>query len=668
MSHGPSFWFDTRVYLTVAATLLTVIVFYNHYFAILGVILLYVLYMYGRERHLQQQQALSCYLDTVTHGINQAAYCALRHLPLAIMLIDHNGNIYWMNDVAAAWTGEKPEQELSVYALWPEFPWGDIWGKSGERVLSAQSKYYQIIYRFLEEEQDREQLLLLYVADVTEHELIRAECAAFTPVLAHIQIDNYDDVLHGLNENQRTVLLSEVNKCLMEWVSDLGGFLKKYAEDMYLAVLNRQSLDKALQDRFDVLDKVRAIHGGNKIPVTLSMGVAADEPTTGALGQRAQAGLDLALGRGGDQVAVHVDGKVQFYGGKAKAVEKNTRVKARIVSQALHEIMDHSGLILAMGHGNEDFDCLGASLGIFQMARHLGKPAHIVVGQPGLSVNKLEKLLLDYEEYRDVFITPDQAMAMTTTQTLLVVVDTHRPEMTVAPELLGKAEWTVVVDHHRRSESFIANPLLIYLEPSASSACELVTELLMYFDETMELTRLDASALFAGIVVDTKNFAVQTGVRTFEAASYLRRAGADPTLVKHLFCVDFDTVKARSAIMSNTEMLPEGIVIAICPPGIKNVQLSAAQAADMLLRIEGVRVCFVLFMLEEGGVGVSARSNDDVNVQVIMEHFGGGGHQTVAGAQVKNASAKEVKAKIIELSTNYIRESESREGNSTARG
>ena len=508
--------------------------------------------------------------------------------------------------------------------------------------------------------------MILYISDITASEKVRVECMGAMPTVAYIQIDNYDDVLQGLNETQRTGVLAEVNRLLSAWADEHDAILKKYTDDMYLAISSRSGLEQNLHDKFDILDKVRAIHAGNKIPVTLSMGVAADEYSVAALGERAQAGLDLALGRGGDQAAVHVGGKVQFYGGKAKAVEKNTRVKARIVSQALREIIGDADNVLVMGHGNEDFDSLGAAIGVSKMAKHLGKTIHVVVSQPGVSVKKLKELLSDYDEYQNLFIRPALAMAHVNGRTLLFVVDVHHPGLTAAPDLLTKAERVVVIDHHRRSESFIANPLLVYLEPSASSASELVTELLMYFDEYMDLTRLDATALYAGIVVDTKNFAVQSGVRTFGAAAYLRRAGADPTLVRSLFQLDLETVKARAEILNQAEMMAGGAVVAICPENVKNAQIVAAQVADMLLGVEGVAVSYVLFPLDEG-VGISARSQGDINVQLIMEELGGGGHQTMAGAQIKNTDIHEVKYQLMELSAKYTGESDKNESNSAAR-
>lgn len=662
MPQGPSFWFDTRIYLAVTAILLIIIGYYNPYAAALGAVLLYALYLYGRERYSARQKAVSDYLETIGRCVDSAAAQAFQNLPLAIVIIDQQGNIEWRNDLLSEWVAESTEPGQSLAKIWPALPIEKLTDKDGQIRFEADNHYFDVIYRAVDQTRT-----VLYIADVTGQEADKMASCQVQTVLAYIQIDNYDDALTGLSESQRTTILGEVNRMLAEWITELDGYLKKYSEDTYIAVLNRCALDRLMTgDKFDILDRIRGIQAGNKIPVTLSLGAATGENSVAELGQRAQAGLDLALSRGGDQAAVNISGKVQFFGGKAKAVEKNTRVKARIVAQAIRELIDQSDSIVVMGHTGEDFDSLGAALGVAKMVRHMKKQVHIVVSQPGVAVDKLSELLLDYEEYRDLFISPMQAALLVNAKTMVFVVDTHRPELAAAPDVLARAERTVIIDHHRRAETIIANTLLVYLEPSASSASELVTELLGYFDDKLELNRLEASALYAGIVVDTKNFAVQTGVRTFEAASYLRRAGADPALVRHLFRVDFETMKNRAAIIENTEMPHEGVVIAICPADVKNAQVAAAQTADMLLNIEGVRVSFVLFKTEEG-IGISARSHGDINVQVILEQLGGGGHQSVAGAKVKNATTEEVKANLIDIVDSYIKESGTHESNSAAR-
>ena len=474
-------------------------------------------------------------------------------------------------------------------------------------------------------------------------------------VMALIQIDNLEDVLQGLDETQRNALQTETHQHLMAWCNRLNGFLRKYSEGMYLGIFSRQELDRMIGDKFDILDEIRAVRTGNRIPVTLSMGIAANGATMSERGQKAQTGLDLALGRGGDQAAVYVNDEVQFYGGKAKVVEKNTRVKARVVAQAIKELMQEATDVMVMGHEGEDFDSLGSAMGVARMAAHLGKPVNIVVGEVAMSYEKLQELLPDYSEYAGLFLTAKQAEAKISAKTLLFIVDTHRVFLTAAPQLMDRVDRRVVIDHHRRSEDFIPSPMIVYLEPSASSTSELVAELLTYFDEKIELTRLEASALYAGIVVDTKNFAVQTGVRTFEAAAFLRRSGADPALVRHLFRIDMETLKLRALILSGAEILKGGVVLAVCPFEVKNGQIIAAQSADMMLSIEGVRVSFVLWPVDEG-VGISARSNGEVNVQVIMEAFNGGGHQTVAGAHIAGVDVAEARRRLEAVIADYIGE------------
>lgn len=667
MFKGPSFWFDTRVYLAVSLALLLIISFYNPYLGLLGVVLLYALYLYGKERCSDFQKAWTEYFHSMTHHVDQASSYALQHLPLAIAIIDKNGNLLWSNSILREWIRDISSTDvLSYFAT--DLDIGQIWGKSGMLAGEKENRYYQIVHKPVENKGSaEEELMILYISDISASEIVKTDCCKAMPVLMYIQIDNYHDVLKGLTDAERSAILAEVNRHLVDLMTGLGGFLKQFNDESYVAVINAHGLSKLTETRFEILDIIRSIHSGNKIPVTLSIGAAIGQIAIAELGQRSQAGLDLALGRGGDQAVVNSEGRLQFYGGKAKAVEKNTRVKARVVAQAIRELVHNSELVLVMGHSGEDYDSLGAALGVAKMVRHYGRRAHIVVSQPGVAVNKLEELLPDYEGYEDVFISPPQGAAIADGQTLLFVVDTHRPEMTAAPDLLLRTDRTVVIDHHRRSQVFIANPLLVYLEPSASSTSELVTELIQYFDDSIDLTRLEASALYAGIIVDTKNFAVQTGVRTFEAASYLRRCGADPTLVRQLFRVDFTTIQSRAQILSNSEMLPGGVVLATCPAEAKNAQIVAAQVADMLLTIEGVRVSFVLFPLEEGGTGVSARSQGDVNVQVLMEQLGGGGHQTVAGAQLKQIGCAETRAKVMEIINYYLQESDSHESNSAAR-
>lgn len=667
MPRNSSAWVDLRIHLLVVAGLLLVLLFYNQYVALIGLVLLVVLFVYGRERCNDRQKALEEYYRNVVKNVNELSNYAIEHLPIAILIINRDGRLQWCNDELVKWLGGQPEIGTSIHNFWEKVVTTPIWGKDGAYVFASGDRLYEVNHRQVFAVDDATGLMVFYITDVTEIERLKQESAKRKPVLCYIQIDNYDEVLQGLNEAQRTAIIIDVNKLLDEWVSGVGAFLRRTSEDMYITMMDRRALDKILNDKFDILDKVRAIHGANKFPVTLSLGVAVgDSVSMSELGEQAQAGLDLALGRGGDQVAVQVDGKIQFYGGKAKAVEKHTRVKARVVAHALKEIIENADLVLIMGHHNEDFDCLGAAMGVAKMARHLGKKVHIILSEMNAGIDKFTELIKAEPDFAKLFIGAGEAANMTAQNPLLFVVDTHIPKMTAAPVLLGRIDQIIVIDHHRRSEHFIANPLLIYIEPASSSTSELVTELLMYFSDDLALVRMDATSLYAGIVVDTKNFAVQTGVRTFDAAAYLRRSGADPVMVRHLFRSDFETSQARAKAIGDAEFLKGGLIVTVCPANTPNPQVTAAQIADGMLRIEDVRMSLVLFALDDG-FGMSARSTGEINVQVIMEQFGGGGHQNVAGAQVKNISLEELKKKAIALSVDYIEESDKNESDFNAR-
>lgn len=657
MPQGPSAWFDARVYLSVVAALLLIIVYYNPYIAVLGAIVFFVLYKYGRERSLARRRELAQYLDAMAFNRDAAVQYALQHLPVAIALVDEEGTLHWSNSVFADWAPQPVEQGHPVHTAWPDLAPSRIWGRSGSDVLhTPDDRYFQVLYRPVETlPGDGKRYMLLYITDITASERVKVHCYGVQPVVGLVQLDNYDEIMQGVEDAARSAIVTTVGGLLLDWASGRGMALKRYAEDRYVLYTTRQVLDGLLADKFDILDKVRAVKAGNRIPVTLSISMAAGEEAPGDLNRRAEQGLDLALGRGGDQAAVNINGKMEFYGGKAKAVEKHTRVKARVVAQAIREAMAEATQVLVMGHVGEDFDSLGAALGIVKMARVMDKDVHVIVSQPSSALEKLRELLAEYEEYRGVFIDAAAAQQYVSPETLLFILDAHRPSLTAAPDVLSHTDKVVIIDHHRRSEEFVTNPLLVYLEPSASSTSELVTELLQYFTDSLNLTRLEATALYAGIIVDTKNFVVQTGVRTFEAASFLRRAGADPSMVRRLFRVDFASMVELAQVLSHTELLPGGVAMAVYPERGGDAQIIAAQTADTLINVEGVRVSFVLWPWEDG-VAVSARSNGDVNVQALLEELGGGGHQTVAGAQIHHTDFATTRQRILDALPQQLKE------------
>ncbi len=659
MPRNLSAWIDLTVHLVVMLVMIGLIASYNIFLAAVGFIVWLCLAFFAWERCNDRTKRFERYCRTVVRNLNEMMNYAIEDLPQAILIVDKEGRIQWSNERIADYVGEKPEQNTDVHDIWPNIIIEPVWGTVGEYIFAHEDRHYQVHCRPVPVPLRQPPLMAFYVADVTDFERLRIRHQKSRTVLVEAQVDNFDEVVQGQSDAEQTALILTVNQQIGAWVKSLHGFMRRVSQDRFLVVLDRENLDRAIEEKFDVLDKVRQLHSANRLPLTLSMGVSvAENQTMAELGGEAQAQLDLALGRGGDQVAVQGDGKTQFFGGRTKALEKHTRVKARVVSHAVREILENADGVYIMGHHNEDFDAFGAAVGVAWMARSLKKPVHVVLSSMNEGIDKIVDLFAGKEGYEDLFVHAGEAMHFTAENPVLFVVDTHIPHLVADPALLERTLNVVVIDHHRRSESFVKNPLLAYIEPSSSSTCELITELLMYFSDKVSLSRLDATALYSGIVVDTKNFAVQTGVRTFDAAAYLRRSGADPVLVRYLFRTDFETTVALAKAKTRAAYYEGGLIVTTCPDVTPNGQIIAAQAADSLLRVENVRMSIVIFQLTADTVGISARSTGDVNVQVIMEAFGGGGHQNVAGAQVKDGDMEKIKAKAIAIAEEYMKEND----------
>lgn len=638
-------------FFLIAVLLLVIIAAYNWVIALLALILLSGAYVLTRKNHDERNKEISQFFDAISRSVDQASTYAVQNLPIGIAIIDMESSLCWANSVFRDWVGDI-DNDQKLDHIMPNLNIDKFWGKFGYFFEHIGSRYYRVVYKYLQTEAaEDDNYLILYFEDITETETQKMNCLAAVPVFCDIEIDNMEEVAKGMSAVQQTTLWTNVNNCLVGELTARDCFVRAYGNEKYFACLSRKALNALKDDNFSFLEKIRSIHTVNRIPVTISMGVATlpeDIVAKGLsnfneLADRARAGLDLALGRGGDQAVVfEEDGSPHFYGGKTRSVEKNTRVRARVVAQAIRELIDASDLVLVMGHEREDYDSIGAAVGVAHMARLAGKTVHIVISEQTDAIQRLEDQILDYPIFKDLFITAEAADAICNNQTLLFIVDTHRPDMTVAPALLDKTERRVVIDHHRRSSDFIKKPLLTYTEASSSSTCELVTELLQYYQEDVELEKIEATALYAGIIVDTKNFAVQTGVRTFDAASYLRRCGADPEIVRELFSSDFNTIKNRASILSEAQ-IKDGIATAICPREIKNSTIVAAQIADILVNIDNVEASFTFYELADNYIGISARSRGEINVQLVMEALGGGGHRTVAGVQLKDRSLAEAK-------------------------
>ena len=664
MPRNLSAWIDLTIHLIVMLALALVTFCYNSYMGTAALLLWAILAAFAWERCRDRERRFDRYCMGIIRNVNNVMNYAIDRLPQAILVISKEGHLEWCNNqLGAALGGTKPEQGTAVVDFWPKFNSEAVWGMEGEYRLSHEGRSYRIYHRMLPTPPQMEPLMALYVEDETEFANLQKRFHGSRTALLYIQLDNYDEIMQGQTEAEKSMLLLAVRERLDAWMNGLGGFMRSISDGEFVALLDRNSLDHAIAEKFDILDQVRKIVNSKGLPVTLSIGLSlASEQSFKELGEEAEAKLDLALGRGGDQVALDISGKTQFFGGKAKAVEKHTRVKARVVAHALRDIMEDADEVYVMGHHNEDYDCFGAAMGIACMARALEKPVHIVLSEMNEGIDRILDMVGKDEAYDGLFVRPGDIAGIASLSALLVVVDAHIPHILADPTLLDRIPKIVVIDHHRRSENFVKNPLLVYIETSSSSASELVTELLMYFGDNIRPTRLDATALYSGVVVDTKNFSVGAGVRTFDAAAYLRRTGADPVLVRALFQSDYETTVALARAKANAEYFPGGLIVGSIPERLANGQIIAAQAADGMLRVDGVRMSIYVFQLPGDAVGISARSTGEMNVQVIMEEFGGGGHANVAGAQVRGMPLAVVRGNVVERARAYIEESDSSEG------
>ena len=468
-------------------------------------------------------------------------------------------------------------------------------------------------------------------------------------------IDNYEEIMQRVSSEDRPIFSAAIEKALYDWMAQFNGLMVKSDRDTFIAILDQENLKKLEEEKFTILDKIKEISIPGKIQSTLSIAISNEGDTNYKKYKSAQAAIDIALGRGGDQAIIRQNGRYTFFGGRAQEVEKRTKVKARIVAQALQELIKESQNVIIMGHTNSDIDAMGAAFGVYRIAKTIGKDAYIVNETSSSGLDNFLQTVKENEEYDGVIIDRNEALQLITPETLLVVVDTHKISYVEAPELLEETNRIVVIDHHRRSTDFIENTMITFHEVYASSACELVTELIEYSENDIKLTGLETEGLYAGIMTDTKNFTFKTGVRTFEAAAFLRKCGIDIIRIKKWFQSDLETYNKISEIINNTEIVKGTIGISTYEESDKNANIICAKAADELLTISNITASFVIGNLENK-VCISGRSIGDINVQVILEKLGGGGHITLAGAQVEDMSVAQVKELLIEKINEYFEE------------
>ena len=628
-------------------------------FVLIYMLIVGALYFFNRAVILRDLVEFSAQYGVVQNTL-------LKELSVPYALLMEDGRILWVNDeFNAIFEGEgKVSGSLAKYI--PEIN-RSLFPKKEDQKVQREVRYEDREYlaelrkisvkgfsdseQLMEMPKEQEYFIAVHMQDVTErNEYIRAN-EEQRLVAGMLYIDNYDEVIESVEEVRQSLLLALIDRKINQYFMKVNVIVKKVETDKYFVVVKKKDFKKLEEDRFSLLEDVKSVSVGNKIPATLSMGLGLSSDSYSQSYNYARVAIDQALARGGDQAVIKDCNGITYYGGKREMSYKNTRVKARVKAEALREYMMTSGNVLVMGHTMTDVDSLGAAIGIYRAAEAIGKKAHIVLNKPTNSIRSVYEDYINNPDYpEDMFISSSEAKDLMNNNSMVIVVDTNRPQMTECPELLQMTKTIVVLDHHRQSSDNIDNAMLSYIEPYASSACEMVSEILQYIDEDVKIPPLEASSMYAGMMIDTNNFTNRTGVRTFEAAAFLRRCGADIPYVRKIFRDDMDSYRAKASIISNAEVYRQQFAIARGQNlRVDSPTIIGAQAANELLDIEGIRASFVLTVYQ-GRIYVSARSIDEVNVQIIMERLGGGGHMNASGTQFDHTNMEEavncVKAQI----------------------
>ena len=598
------------------------------------------------------KQALSKmdhYVDNLSGHISAGSNKAIKRMPIGLVVIDADDHIEWINQ----YMSEHLETNVISEPVNEVFP--NIL-KQLERIQEIEIEHGQYHYHVRYSEEER----CLYFFDITEEVHTNELYEESKPIIATLFLDNYDEITQNMNDTQRSEINSMVT-LISRWATEYNIYFKRYSSDQFVAYLNQKILAEIEDSNFDILSQLREKSVGYRAQLTLSIGVGEGTEDLIELGELSQSGLDLALGRGGDQVAIkNMNGNVRFYGGKTDPMEKRTRVRARVISHALKDILTEGDKVIIMGHKRPDLDAVGAAIGVSRFASMNNLEAYVVLNEEDIdpTLSRVMEEIDKKPELKERFVTSDEAWDMMTSKTTVVVVDTHKPEMVLDENILNKANRKVVIDHHRRGESFISNPLLVYMEPYASSTAELVTELLEYQPTEQRLSRLESTIMYAGIIVDTRNFTLRTGSRTFDAASYLRAHGADTILTQQFLKDDVDTYINRSELIRTVEVQDNGVAIAHGSNDKIYHPVTVAQAADELLSLEGIEASYVVAKREDNLIGISARSLGGINVQLTMEALGGGGHLTNAATQIKGVTIEEAIEQLQQAITEQMSRSE----------
>lgn len=601
-----------------------------------------VAWRFGKE----YVEELNSYILNLSYRIKRGEQEALIKMPIGIILINQNEEIDWINPYMQTQLSNEEsvlgkhvsEVNEDLYKLIQEF------NNTDSNLLNWNNKIFQIILQ--------EDIHAIYLMDITEYAEVKEKYEEARPVVGWLFLDNYDEVVQGLDDRGVSGFNSLITTYLSNWGKQHSIFYKKTSDDKYFLLLNRSELKRIENEKFNIIDSIRDRTSKRNLPLTISIGIAYGDDDFDRLAEVAQSNLDLALGRGGDQAIVkEVDQEPRYYGGKTNPMEKRTRVRSRMISQAMQELIKGSDQVFVTGHKNPDMDAIGSSLGIARISMMLKKKCWVVIDQDDLS-SDVEKLMKEIENHNQVnqnIISPREAESKITENDLVILVDHHKPLLSMAPELLKKTKRNIVIDHHRRGEEFTENPLLVYIEPYASSTAELITELFEYVSSDGEpINRIEATAMLGGIIVDTNNFRLRTGSRTFDAASYLQSVGANSTMIQRLLKEDPEVYLKRSKLIETIQFVHEGVAIAYGKDNVIYPPVTTAQTADTMLSMSGIEAAFVITKRSDDMIGISARSLGKINVQIIMEKMGGGGHLSNAATQIDDKTIQEVREELIE--------------------
>ena len=655
----------TKIYLVIILILLLGICWQNKILIIPSIILYVLILAYTYFANNKRKSEISETLQDLTLTVDSAAKTSLINSPFPLIIMETDGNVVWKSSKFVSEFANIDMNSL-INDLMFELK-AEIGNKEQQKdtnilkTVNINKKTYKMMGKFVKSKKynknQKEYMAILYFINETEKIKLQKEYNDSKSCVGIIMIDNYEENMQMLESEEKAQYVAEIDKNIYEWTNDTNGVLIKSDRDRYIYIFEQRYLEKIKEDKFSILDKIKEIDPKQKVQFTLSIAISNEGKNDKDKYKSAQTAMDIVLGRGGDQAVIRQNDIYKFFGGRAQEVEKRTKVKARVVAHALENLIKESSKVMIMGHTNPDIDAMGSAIGIYRLAKSLDKNAYIIASNPPALQNFRESLK-EEPEYEDVIITKEVAEENIDEDTLLVVVDTHKVNYVESEEALKKASKIVIIDHHRRSADYIENATLTFQEVYASSAAELVTELLQYAEVNVELKKIEAEALYAGIMMDTKSFTFKTGVRTFEAAAYLRKCGVDIIRVKKWFQSDLESFNKIADIVKKAEIVNDSIAIALCDDTkSKDVSLLCAKAADELLTISDVTASFVL-----GDTGdkicISGRSIGDINVQVILEKLGGGGHITLAGAQVEGMTMEEAKQELIIRINEYFSEIE----------